>query len=159
MTCVADMICDSVNSFNCYPFLPRYLIFLMTRKMGSLILRGLFVHSVSTILMLLWMTKLIVNVEAVSTLYNYKCRIFTQFKLLILFSPLVFMQLHLGCMIWDRVDILKRKKWVILSWYIFNMYVKLGCQSCLYLYYELVLGRERRRKKWWNPTISPFVTF
>ena len=38
MSCVADMICDSVNSFNGCPFLPRYLIILMTRKMGSLIL-------------------------------------------------------------------------------------------------------------------------
>lgn len=33
---------------------------------------------------------------------------------LILFSPLGFMQLHLGCMIWDRLDISKRKKWVAL---------------------------------------------
>lgn len=85
----------------------------MKRKMGSLNLRSLFVHLVFSIPVLLWRTKLIVRRSF--TLCHHKLILFFfGWNPLILFSPLGFMQLHLGCMIWERLDISKRKKWVAL---------------------------------------------
>ena len=96
-----------VYIFNYFLCFSRFLIFLMKRKMVPLNLTNLSMHSVSSIPMLPGKTKLIVSVQETIFCFIQLIAVHGSIQSLFLVE---FLQLHSGCMIWDKLGLLSEKK-------------------------------------------------